>query len=537
MPYTKRSWVDGVTKLGPTNLNPIENAVAAAYTTFNVRDTAYGAVGDGVTDDTAAIQAAIDACAAAGGGIVFLPHLTFGLSAPLLIKGDKVSLRGCGGYPYVEGAATQGGSVLHALPGFTGSAVIKVARLGSASSLKGVRLSDFIIEAFNVPASTDAIYYEGAKGSIERIFAVGHTRDGVHMNDSTTIPTDNYDNLLHGIRIEGGRSGFYFENSACDNFLSHCWVYGATGNAVDCENSASGIMVDNCYLYNTTGKGVNGNISTKVVGTRIGDCNGGIYLSGDSGQFQNFQIEHNMFNNCSKATDNTTDSINITSSAAQRGGIISGNEFYTNAGLFNGGTGANHNRPRYHINIASANVSDVSVGVNGFGHDTATTQRSFGTAFINNDGTRTKIAPIVLAQSAVAIPHTGDTGFPTVATIKVPGGLMGKNGRLRITSLWSMTNNANSKSWFVNFGGTSFYSLSAGSIATVQAVTHVANRGAQNSQVGAPSDMTSFGSGTSALVTTAIDTSADQDVTLALHVANAADTITLESYSIEVQPG
>jgi alpha-L-rhamnosidase len=50
-----------------------------------VEVTAHGAAGDGVTNDTAAIQGAIDACAAGGGGDVVLPTGRY-LSGSLTLK-------------------------------------------------------------------------------------------------------------------------------------------------------------------------------------------------------------------------------------------------------------------------------------------------------------------------------------------------------------------------------------------------------------------------------------------------------------------
>lgn len=62
---------------------------------FNVKDEEYGAVGDGVTDDTSAITAAITAADSAGGGAVFLPAGTYLTSSQLTVP-EGVSIVGTG---------------------------------------------------------------------------------------------------------------------------------------------------------------------------------------------------------------------------------------------------------------------------------------------------------------------------------------------------------------------------------------------------------------------------------------------------------
>jgi hypothetical protein len=63
----------------------MEGSAHSGVVIFNIRD--FGASGAGVSKDTAAIQRAIDACAAAGGGMVYCPPGTY-LSGTLFLKSN-----------------------------------------------------------------------------------------------------------------------------------------------------------------------------------------------------------------------------------------------------------------------------------------------------------------------------------------------------------------------------------------------------------------------------------------------------------------
>lgn len=68
---------------------------------FNVKDPQFGAVGNGIADDTAAINAALSAANAVGGGIVEIPPGTYNVLGQI-IGYSKVSLRGTIGKSIID---------------------------------------------------------------------------------------------------------------------------------------------------------------------------------------------------------------------------------------------------------------------------------------------------------------------------------------------------------------------------------------------------------------------------------------------------
>ncbi|MCW5141070.1 hypothetical protein [Burkholderia cenocepacia] len=141
----------------------------------------------------------------------------------------------------------------------------------------------------------------------------------------------------------------------------------------------------------------------------------------------------------------------------------------------------------------------------------------------------------VIAQHSVPASVTGTTDTTTLATIAIPGGTLHESGALRVTTLWSYTNSANAKVLQVQFGGSVFLNQSQTATSSSQAQTIVRNRGAANSQVGfAAAAANQYSSSGAAVVVAAVDTTKDQQLVLTARLANVAETITLESYTVEV---
>lgn len=212
---------------------------------FNVRDNKYGAKGDGVTDDTIAIQSAINDCADVGGGIVYIPfgvyntgflYINEARHSDITIRGD-----GIGATTILNGAIIKNNSVE------TRNIVIKDLTIDVNGEAHGAinlaNLSyDFLIENVELKDTAEGflIYWAGVDNLI--------VRNSYFIDAGTSVSAD----LCAGGQIVG--------NGGTTTFESNYFEYTdkAKGSGLLTTGSTGNLIVRNNTFVNKADKGYAG---------------------------------------------------------------------------------------------------------------------------------------------------------------------------------------------------------------------------------------------------------------------------------------
>jgi hypothetical protein len=147
---------------------------------------------------------------------------------------------------------------------------------------------------------------------------------------------------------------------------------------------------------------------------------------------------------------------------------------------------------------------------------------------------------IILAQSAVPVSHTGDANEFTLATIDLPANSMGPNGSVSIEALFSHTGSAGNFIGRIRFGAAILAgNFQIGAANKAERINNtIYNRNAANSQIFSSNLNSTYplALDPNPPTTAAIDTTVAVSITITGQVVNAADTITLEAYTVILRP-
>jgi hypothetical protein len=136
-------------------------------------------------------------------------------------------------------------------------------------------------------------------------------------------------------------------------------------------------------------------------------------------------------------------------------------------------------------------------------------------------------------SSFAAVSGAADTNENTLATVTIP--ILSAKSIIRVTTHWSITNNANPKTARIKLGATTYLQASLANTLSYQGVTLIANRDVTNSQVGTPAGTNGgYGIVNSAVVTASMDTTATSTLTITAQKGTGTDTMTLEGYLVEI---
>ena len=130
---------------------------------------------------------------------------------------------------------------------------------------------------------------------------------------------------------------------------------------------------------------------------------------------------------------------------------------------------------------------------------------------------------------------TGTTLATTLATITIPAGLIGANGKVKFYPLWSNTNNANTKTLRVVLNGaTTAYTGTLQNNVHNSGLLILRNFNSETAQRMSSGMAAGLGSTTGSIAATTVDTTAAVTITITGQLQVGTDTMTLESIFVEI---
>jgi hypothetical protein len=276
---------------------------------YIVTDPAYGATGDGTTDDTISIQAAIDACTAAGGGIVYFPPGTYSITNTLTVVGHNVTLMGDGDASVIEAAA-----------GASSDDMILFGD-GVTPYFNG-QVRTLMLSAASAKAAGAGIHFDKMFRCVVEGVTTSLQFDAIHIENSVTIKvlnSDILDTAHDGIWIDcdnGAGNDFYLSNLFLFNSVASGGqgIYVTGGDAIlaeniDCILFDNGLLIQpgsgrrsewnfftSCAFDGSTNDGIHVGGAGNVHGLTFVNCWSGssgaqgVYLGGGAGAVQGVQF-------------------------------------------------------------------------------------------------------------------------------------------------------------------------------------------------------------------------------------------------------
>ena len=145
-----------------------------------------------------------------------------------------------------------------------------------------------------------------------------------------------------------------------------------------------------------------------------------------------------------------------------------------------------------------------------------------------------RLNPIKIFSLSAPWVLSGSTSAVTLATITIPAGLMGANGKLKIYPLWATTNNANIKTLRLNIGGMLCSTMVSQIIPNNSGLLIIRNINSESVQKCSSGLVAGIGSSTGSIASPTVDTSAATTITITGQLAAGTDTLTLEDLFVEL---